>query len=387
MASQLIHYELPWNPNRLEQRNGRIDRYGQQVPLVYIWTLVMRDTLDAKILKVLVEKAQRIREDFGFSPPFFGDDTNVIDIIKEQGLVLTQSQRTLFDFAEASEQPPLNPFDEAVLERIQSESFYGQSDIELSEVRDRLKATEAVMGSKEQFEHFILNGLKTLGCRVDHNNDVYETIKITLSDTMAMPGVSSVIERATFDPKKALQSTGIVQLNAGHPVVRRVIDLVRQSIFEGSEIGYGRTTAITTSEVSHIVLLYHFLVRFSVGGTPATIIEELVPVACDLAGTRALSTEEIDRLTKAQPSPSTRTPEEITQQLAKAIEPETYAKARDSGFAERLMQIKAERRTLKEKLIREEPQEWLEGIDRVSRASSDLLSIAVYYPAHPGGRA
>ena len=387
MANQLIHYELPWNPNRLEQRNGRIDRYGQQVPVVHIRTLVMRDTLDAKILKVLVEKAQRIREDFGFSPPFFGDDTNVIDIIKEQGLALTQSQRTLFDFAEGSEQVPLNPFDEAVLERIQSESFYGQSDIELSEVRDRLKATEAVMGSKEQFEHFILSGLKMLGCRVDYNNDVHETIRITLSDAMAMPGVSSVIERATFDPKKALQSTGIVQLNAGHPVVRRVIDLVRQSIFEGGEIGYGRTTAITTNEVSQIVLLYHFLVRFSVGGAPATIIEELMPVAGDLAGTQALSTEEIDRLMTAQPSPSTRTPEEIAQHLAKAIEPETYAKSRDSRFAERLTQIKAERRALKEKLMREEPQEWLKDIDRVSRASSDLLSIAVYYPTHPGGRA
>lgn len=30
LASNVVHYELPWNPNRLEQRNGRVDRIGQK---------------------------------------------------------------------------------------------------------------------------------------------------------------------------------------------------------------------------------------------------------------------------------------------------------------------------------------------------------------------
>jgi SNF2 family DNA or RNA helicase len=77
IASQIIHYELPWNPNRLEQRNGRVDRFGQPEKQVTIRTLVMDETLDATIMKVLVEKSRRIREDYGFSPPFFGDETNM----------------------------------------------------------------------------------------------------------------------------------------------------------------------------------------------------------------------------------------------------------------------------------------------------------------------
>ncbi|MBN1485503.1 MAG: DEAD/DEAH box helicase, partial [Chloroflexia bacterium] len=49
-AAQVVHYELPWNPNRLEQRNGRVDRFGQRRPIVYVRTMVMDETLDAAIL-------------------------------------------------------------------------------------------------------------------------------------------------------------------------------------------------------------------------------------------------------------------------------------------------------------------------------------------------
>src|SRR5262249_36005448 len=64
-CAEIIHYELPWNPNRLEQRNGRIDRYGQPETTVGIRTLVLKDPLDVTILEVLVKKAAQIREEFG----------------------------------------------------------------------------------------------------------------------------------------------------------------------------------------------------------------------------------------------------------------------------------------------------------------------------------
>ncbi|GAH89106.1 unnamed protein product, partial [marine sediment metagenome] len=67
-ANQLINYELTWNPNRLEQRNGRIDRFGQPKKKVYIRTFIMDNTLEMDILNLLVNKANRIKEDYGFVP-------------------------------------------------------------------------------------------------------------------------------------------------------------------------------------------------------------------------------------------------------------------------------------------------------------------------------
>lgn len=78
---RLIHYEIPWNPNRLEQRNGRIDRHGQRSPKAHVYHFVGRGYSvsafdagrrpvgdlegDVEFLMRVVNKVQRIREDLG----------------------------------------------------------------------------------------------------------------------------------------------------------------------------------------------------------------------------------------------------------------------------------------------------------------------------------
>jgi len=60
----MINYDIPWNPNRLEQRMGRIHRYGQQKD-VYIFNLVAEDTQEGKVLAKLFDKLDEIREKLG----------------------------------------------------------------------------------------------------------------------------------------------------------------------------------------------------------------------------------------------------------------------------------------------------------------------------------
>ncbi len=63
-CSWMVNYDIPWNPNRLEQRMGRIHRYGQQYE-VNIFNMVTRDTREGLILDRLFEKLERMREDLG----------------------------------------------------------------------------------------------------------------------------------------------------------------------------------------------------------------------------------------------------------------------------------------------------------------------------------
>jgi hypothetical protein len=59
----------------------------------------MDETLDAAILKVLVEKAARIRRAYGFSPPYFGDETTILDLLAQHDVTLGPKQLGLFDDA------------------------------------------------------------------------------------------------------------------------------------------------------------------------------------------------------------------------------------------------------------------------------------------------
>lgn len=68
---QVIHFELPWNPNRLEQRNGRVDRYGQTRPPV-IRYLYYPESPEEDVLHRLVEKIERMHEDRISTPDILG---------------------------------------------------------------------------------------------------------------------------------------------------------------------------------------------------------------------------------------------------------------------------------------------------------------------------
>ncbi len=79
-CNKIIHYEIPWNPNRMEQRNGRVDRYGQRSPAVYIHHFVGKGYVesqqgsgrapgdlegDLEFLMRAAVRANQIREDLG----------------------------------------------------------------------------------------------------------------------------------------------------------------------------------------------------------------------------------------------------------------------------------------------------------------------------------
>lgn len=65
----MINYDIPWNPNRLEQRMGRIHRYGQHRE-VYVFNLVAEDTREGRVLSKLFQKLDEIRQAMGSDKVF-----------------------------------------------------------------------------------------------------------------------------------------------------------------------------------------------------------------------------------------------------------------------------------------------------------------------------
>ncbi|MBK7464669.1 MAG: DEAD/DEAH box helicase family protein [Betaproteobacteria bacterium] len=69
----LINYDLPWNPMRVEQRIGRIDRLGQKAKVIHIWNLFYQETIDERIFGRLLTRLKVFEQALGEPEPIIGE--------------------------------------------------------------------------------------------------------------------------------------------------------------------------------------------------------------------------------------------------------------------------------------------------------------------------
>lgn len=86
-ARLLLHYDVPWNPSRLEQRNGRLDRHGQARDVI-VHHFESDDDADLRFLGYIVRKVDSIREDLGAVE-------DVFDLALEQRFIYGEDDRNL----------------------------------------------------------------------------------------------------------------------------------------------------------------------------------------------------------------------------------------------------------------------------------------------------
>lgn len=115
----MVNYDIPWNPNRLEQRMGRVHRYGQQHE-VHIYNLVAIDTREGRILEKLFEKLSKIKEHLGSDRVFdvIGEvliGKNLKDLIVDA----ISNRRTMEDILKDFERIP----DEKAIEKVKEASL------------------------------------------------------------------------------------------------------------------------------------------------------------------------------------------------------------------------------------------------------------------------
>lgn len=173
----VLHYDLPWNPNRLEQREGRVDRFGQPAPEVKACLLYGADNpIDGIVLDVLLRKVREIKKATGINVPFPDDSQSIIDTIT-QSLLLNpdrkiqthqaRQQGTLFDFSEfgeaaAAKENVSRKIDEAAEREKVSRSIFAQNAIKAQEIEEDLRAVDEAIGDPHAVRDFVTGTLSTL---------------------------------------------------------------------------------------------------------------------------------------------------------------------------------------------------------------------------------
>jgi len=361
-CAELVHYELPWNPNRLEQRNGRIDRYGQPEPTVGITTIVREDELDVTILEVLIRKAGAIREAYGFCPVVFSSIKDLERLVAKY----RPDPQPLLPFDDLGS--PEDPFDEERIRKIEEESFYGQEDVRLPKVERALQETYRTVGSPDEILGFVLSALERAGATV--RKMAGGTLRIDLVGT-ALADLAERIE-ATFDPRLARDAPDLDLLDIAHPLVRRLINDVREAAAGSEE---GRVAARGCGQVQEVTAILHVLARYVTASDPPLVMEELIPVAYLPYGGPPTDLD-AHALIRAPAAPVPHTGSELRKLCHDALGAQALPGLVDSGVEARRGELEA-----RQSSIRRLARAWSEGMDRVEIASVDWLTLTVLVPA------
>lgn len=271
LFTAVLHYDLPWNPNRLEQREGRVDRFGQSAKEVRIGLLYGQDNpMDGIVLKVLLQKAREIRESLGISVPFPENSASIIDAVLNATLLNPQSaqdysQGTLFDTKEFtvytdSKAKVSAAYDLAAEQQKAIRSIFAQHAIKAQDIEIDLKEVDDVIGDVATVEDFVCQAIAHLGAQIESFKKGYRLF------TQNLPGGLKDLFGNKPDVLLSFKSPtpeGYRYIGRNHPLVERLSQMVLANALypEGNRFHVGRSSVLRTRAVAQVTVLAEFRVR------------------------------------------------------------------------------------------------------------------------------
>jgi superfamily II DNA or RNA helicase len=179
----VVHYDLPWNPNRLEQREGRVDRFGQKAPKVKAVLMVGTDNpVDGAVLEVLLKKAREIHKSLRIYVPVPVDSEKVMEAVFNSIFRRRKTaipQLSLFEDYEAETKGMIERihkrWDWAASAEKESRSRFAQRAIKPEEVERELHETDDVLGNPQAVQRFLEEASQRLGFSLEpKSQDIWE---------------------------------------------------------------------------------------------------------------------------------------------------------------------------------------------------------------------
>ena len=235
-AHLMVNFDLPWNPNRIEQRFGRIHRIGQ-TEVCHLWNLIAEETREGDVYRTLLEKLEEARKALG------GQVFDVLGKLQFEGKPLRDLLLEAIRYGERPEvqarltQAVSDAFDQGQIQDLLSDSALAQDSMDTSQVlkiREEMERAEVRRLQPHYIESFFMEAFRRLGGRMtERESRRYQVnhVPAQVRDRDRLIGLGEPVlqryERITFE-KSLIAPPGqppAAFVCPGHPLLDATIDL------------------------------------------------------------------------------------------------------------------------------------------------------------------
>ncbi len=312
----VVHYDLAWNPTRHEQREGRVDRFGQVKPEIKVVTYYGVDNqIDALVLKVLIAKHETIRKDLGISIPVPTTSNAVLEALYEGLLLKKRDTQQLLLFEDDDLKTKVEELDQewksAADREKRSRALFAQHRFDDRSVAEEVQAVRSAIGSATDVEQFVTTAVRGYrGTATKRRGSLLLDLRETPAAVRETAGGKDEI-RARFELPV---SEGEVYLSRTHPLVEGLASYAMESALDpvladgsrrvlAARCGAIRTKAVQTRTTVLLVRFrYHILTTIGEVTRPLLAEDCQVVAFSGVPATPAwLSREAAESLLQAEP--------------------------------------------------------------------------------------
>jgi superfamily II DNA or RNA helicase len=328
----VVHYDLAWNPTRHEQREGRVDRFGQTARVVRAVTIYGADNgIDGIVLDVLLRKHEQIRKALGISVPVPDRSDDVVEAILE-GLLLrdAQSEQLTLDLGLEHRDGLHREWESAAEKEREFFTKYRQAGVHPEEVSRELAEMRASLGTAADVGGFTEEALRALRADVTLTPDGFTAATGALPAGLADALVPGHLEPLPFRTDLPVKPRA-AYLDRTDPNVAAIARYVLESALDSvspadpRDRPARRCGVMVTSSVARrttlLLVRYRFHLELPGRDGPRQLVAEdaqLLAYRGQPAAAEWLSADEVASLLAAVPSDNIH-PDEATDFTERAV--------------------------------------------------------------------
>lgn len=300
----VLHYDLSWNPTRHQQREGRVDRFGQPAPLVRSILLYSADSaIDGAVLSVILRKADAIRRATGVTVPLPEQRGAVVGALmkalylRRQPSAAQLSLDLRFDQDEAELEARWR---DAMEGEARSRARFAQNAIRPQEILPEFHRWREILGGPAEIERFLGRALARLNSALDLSRPVplahLHTLPSFLVERLAVRSLAGSVALAFTEPPPPRAQV----ITRGHPLTGILAEALLESALDAASplalaglAPLGRTGAWRSSAVRSLTTLLLLRLRFQLTvharRERLLLVEEAAALAFPAAGGEALA--------------------------------------------------------------------------------------------------